>query len=299
MKQQHLYCTPDTMLEIGNRTIMMGYMPDLVKVEIGSRIAVYWPEDNQYYEATVSRVRHKTSLLHFLEYDDGESEWVDLFQRKFRILPGGTRRRRDEEIHDDSKSASSYDSVDVKSEAAADSNQDESYVLKEFKLHNVDEIERSSFRLVLHGSKRRRIQGKENTTSEKTGPEADSESETRMPYRQDRVIENNYTDVKCSTAAKVDCVLPPPSLPRTPSSIVAQVAAFVEGLVEKAIEEMSGKSHMYTNEKATKSTLRMNHKHPIEKAIDETSTKNCNHSIGTKVRKVGSQYEVEMKGRSP
>jgi hypothetical protein len=71
----------------------MGYMPDVVQVEIGSRVAVYWPQDNQYYEATVTRVRDKTRLLHFLEYDDGESEWIDLDQNKFRILPKGPCRQ--------------------------------------------------------------------------------------------------------------------------------------------------------------------------------------------------------------
>jgi hypothetical protein len=45
--------------------------PDLAKIEIGSRIAVYWLLDDTYYEGTVTRERNKKKPFR-LEYDDGE-----------------------------------------------------------------------------------------------------------------------------------------------------------------------------------------------------------------------------------
>ena len=68
---------------------------DLAAVEVGSRVAVYWPNDDQYYEATVTRERN-TKKAFYLEYDDGSSEWIDLRQHRFRLLLG-TRRRWDED----------------------------------------------------------------------------------------------------------------------------------------------------------------------------------------------------------
>jgi hypothetical protein len=60
---------------------------DLAKVEIGSRVAVYWPDDDEYYEGTVTRERNKKPF--YLEYDDGDREWIDFRQHEFRLLPGG------------------------------------------------------------------------------------------------------------------------------------------------------------------------------------------------------------------
>jgi hypothetical protein len=59
----------------------------LIDPKIGpqSRVAIFWPMDDTYYEATVvERLQNCVSLL----YDDGESEWIDLTKHKFRILPG-------------------------------------------------------------------------------------------------------------------------------------------------------------------------------------------------------------------
>jgi hypothetical protein len=74
--------------------------PDLAKVEVGSRVAVYWPIDDQYYDATVIRERNKKRPL-YLEYDDGICEWIDLRKHRFRLLPGGIRRRTDEVVEDE------------------------------------------------------------------------------------------------------------------------------------------------------------------------------------------------------
>jgi hypothetical protein len=52
-------------------------------LEAGTRISVWWPLDNAYYDATV----HTCSVNHhFIEYDDdGETEWLDLSKNNFRI----------------------------------------------------------------------------------------------------------------------------------------------------------------------------------------------------------------------
>lgn len=66
--------------------------PELEQVQIGSRVAVYQPEEDQYYEATVTQERIDEKPL-YLEYDNGASEWVDLGQRNFLLLEERTRRR--------------------------------------------------------------------------------------------------------------------------------------------------------------------------------------------------------------
>jgi hypothetical protein len=59
----------------------------LIDPKIGpqSRVAIFWPMDDTYYEATVVERLQNCVSLH---YDDGESEWIDLTKHKFRILAG-------------------------------------------------------------------------------------------------------------------------------------------------------------------------------------------------------------------
>ena len=75
--------------------------PDLAKVEVGSRVAVLWPDDDTYYGATVTKERNDKKNSCCLEYDDGEREWVDLREHKFRLLEAAMRQREDE-VEDDS-----------------------------------------------------------------------------------------------------------------------------------------------------------------------------------------------------
>jgi hypothetical protein len=72
-------------------------LSDLDKVDIGSHVAVYRPNDEQYYEAVVTRKRFIKKPF-FLEYTNGDREWVDFRHHKFILLedmPGrcSTRRR--------------------------------------------------------------------------------------------------------------------------------------------------------------------------------------------------------------
>jgi DNA mismatch repair protein MSH6 len=64
------------------------------KVSLGDRIAVYWPDDDEYYNATVTKQRSNPNANpnngnqsnFYLEYDDGQCEWIDLAQERFRLL---------------------------------------------------------------------------------------------------------------------------------------------------------------------------------------------------------------------
>jgi hypothetical protein len=80
-----------------------------------SQCTGYWPDNDEYYEATVLHVCHKkTKLLHLLEFDDEESRWIDLCEHKFRVYC-----LTDNEIHDGDLLtwASNYDSLELESEA--------------------------------------------------------------------------------------------------------------------------------------------------------------------------------------
>ena len=57
---------------------------ELEQVRVGSRVAVLWG-DREYYEATVTQERNKKRPL-YLEYDGGDTEWVDLRHLKFRRI---------------------------------------------------------------------------------------------------------------------------------------------------------------------------------------------------------------------
>jgi hypothetical protein len=63
--------------------------PNLAQVTIGSRLAIYRPDDDKYYEVTVTDEQNRKRPFH-LKYVNGHDEWVDLRQYKFLILPGGT-----------------------------------------------------------------------------------------------------------------------------------------------------------------------------------------------------------------
>ncbi|CAB9499630.1 TUDOR [Seminavis robusta] len=56
------------------------------QVEVGMRVSVYWGGDQEYYPGTVTKERSYRKKKFFLEYDDGESEWIDFHRNKFHIL---------------------------------------------------------------------------------------------------------------------------------------------------------------------------------------------------------------------
>jgi len=49
------------------------------EISLGSRIAVYWPNDEKFYEGSVSNQQINGNGYHvYVEYDDGDKEWIDL-----------------------------------------------------------------------------------------------------------------------------------------------------------------------------------------------------------------------------
>jgi DNA mismatch repair protein MSH6 len=56
------------------------------QVEVGMRIAVYWKDDRQYYNAKVTARKSSRKSEVTLRYDDGEVECLDLATETFRIL---------------------------------------------------------------------------------------------------------------------------------------------------------------------------------------------------------------------
>lgn len=67
--------------------------PGLEKAEVGLRIAVQWPSDEVFYEATIVRENQTSKKPYLVEYDTGHYEWLDLHEVEFYLLGGGTRRR--------------------------------------------------------------------------------------------------------------------------------------------------------------------------------------------------------------
>lgn len=51
---------------------------------MGTRITVYWPGDDQWYKGTVAATEPNDEHTVFVEYDDGDSDWVDLSVSKWR-----------------------------------------------------------------------------------------------------------------------------------------------------------------------------------------------------------------------
>jgi hypothetical protein len=50
---------------------------------VGQRIEVYWPDDDAWYAADIVKQRGRQ---HFLEYDDGDTEWIELSNEKVRLI---------------------------------------------------------------------------------------------------------------------------------------------------------------------------------------------------------------------
>jgi hypothetical protein len=55
------------------------------QIQVGTRLAVYWPLDKEYYKATVLELAPPTKV-HLVYDDDGVTEWISLAQEKYQIL---------------------------------------------------------------------------------------------------------------------------------------------------------------------------------------------------------------------
>jgi hypothetical protein len=71
-------------LEAGRMYARCDIKPNL---KTGSRIAIYWPDDKEYYAGTIttySTVQKK----YYVKYDDGDAAWEDLEKETYKILDG-------------------------------------------------------------------------------------------------------------------------------------------------------------------------------------------------------------------
>jgi DNA mismatch repair protein MSH6 len=73
------------------------------QVKVGDEISVYWPDDDQYYDAVVERQKSGSDSNFYIRYDDGEQEWVDLSTETFQILDTGKPKKKRRKIHSDSE----------------------------------------------------------------------------------------------------------------------------------------------------------------------------------------------------
>lgn len=68
--------------------------PSLVKV--GARVEVYWEEEGEYFRGIVSQYApsNRNSKPFFVLYSDGDSEWINFEQERFRLLSTPPERER-------------------------------------------------------------------------------------------------------------------------------------------------------------------------------------------------------------
>ena len=68
------------------RKTRQNHIDEWGSIRPGSRIAIYWPDDGKYYPGTVEKQRGNDPSQFLVLYDDGEEEWIDLNEEKFRLL---------------------------------------------------------------------------------------------------------------------------------------------------------------------------------------------------------------------
>jgi len=56
------------------------------KLKVGDRVAIYWRNDGEFYNATIQKQQLNTRYFHLLYEDDGISEWLDMSREFFRLL---------------------------------------------------------------------------------------------------------------------------------------------------------------------------------------------------------------------
>ena len=62
---------------------------DYYRVQIGARVSVYWDGEDAYFDGTVTKERPHKKKRYYVEYDDGDREWINLRKLQWRLLGGG------------------------------------------------------------------------------------------------------------------------------------------------------------------------------------------------------------------
>ena len=57
---------------------------------VGLRCKIFWSDDKTWYKGVISQ-HDASNGKHLIEYEDGDTEWLDLCQERFELLqkPGG------------------------------------------------------------------------------------------------------------------------------------------------------------------------------------------------------------------
>jgi hypothetical protein len=106
--------------------------PEIAKIQLGGRIEVFWADDDEFYAAKVSKKRDASTF--YLEYEDGQAEWIDLATETFRFPKENMKKRQriqeddDEEAEFEMPSDSDDDddsAYDDKNEAEQDEQNEE------------------------------------------------------------------------------------------------------------------------------------------------------------------------------
>jgi hypothetical protein len=63
-----------------------GNRNDISKISVGTRVAVWWPGDEEYYEATVLKERAHKLPFQIIYDEDKKVEWIDFRKHKFFLL---------------------------------------------------------------------------------------------------------------------------------------------------------------------------------------------------------------------
>eukprot|EP00977_Amphora_coffeiformis_P022080 scaffold10377_cov150-Amphora_coffeaeformis.AAC.4 len=58
--------------------------PDTSLIDVGTKVRVFWKGDSKFYPATIMNKR-KGAKPFYLEYEDGDVEWIDLSERLFKL----------------------------------------------------------------------------------------------------------------------------------------------------------------------------------------------------------------------
>jgi hypothetical protein len=91
----------------------------LEQIQVGTRVAVYWGGDDEYFSGTVTKERDKDSTKRkrfFLKYDDGDREWIDFSRHKFRVLTDKKKKTLSDEVAPAAAAAASayqHDDLDL------------------------------------------------------------------------------------------------------------------------------------------------------------------------------------------
>jgi len=73
-------------------------------VRVGTRISVWWEAYGAYFDGAVTRIefeKRRRRAYYFVEYDDGDAEWILLGERKYEVLLAAAEEEYDDDDDDE------------------------------------------------------------------------------------------------------------------------------------------------------------------------------------------------------